>query len=193
MTHKLVCSVGTIEFACLTAGNTIEGTILMSAYFQHMGGQPLPYGLNLMLDKRKRLLQCGGMMFPSVYLINGTIKKIPPFKTIEGEQIIDGNLEVDCGVPLLLIQRNKPVWRGIRSAQVGDWIGALGNLQFAPSELYDWEPKISLRPIEAFLIDFRPGFSSFSSLISWSFGQELPYDPDVLDFPSLFVHFELVS
>jgi hypothetical protein len=191
MMHRLICSVYTTEFPQLAHERVVQGSLWLSVYFQQILGQSLPYGLNLMIGKQKLYKQCEGNLLPSAYLINGTIERIPTIKMIGEERIFEGDLLVDCGIPLLIGERSRPVSKHLLNAQKSDWIGAIGEMHMALSE-YGWEPKVVLRPVECFLIDLRPQSASFACITPWEFGRSLPHDPDVLRFPSVFVNCEVL-
>jgi len=187
-----MCSVSTVEFSQIASQQVVKGALWMSVYLQQVLDQLLPYEINLITSEQRLCEQCGGYFPPSTYLVNGIIERVSPIEVIDEEPRFAGNLVVDCGFPLLIGQRLQPLSRYLIHVQKGDWIGAIGEIYLVSDE-FDWTPKVMVRPIECFLLDFRPQSPSFSKIIPWQFGQSLPHDPDVLRFPSVFVSCEVLG
>ncbi len=165
----------------------------MSCFARHIVGRMPASGI-LLAERQERVLrQAGGQFWPSTYLAVGSAKYLgPPMESPEFTAQ-DDEILLDCGLGLDVSQRYRPSVSRLPLQELidGYWIAALGNLYVMdPSRTH---PGYDCKPVAAALLDIRTGAVGFGTIKHWNLDQTLPYDPDSIPFPTVFVTLEVYA
>jgi hypothetical protein len=129
---------------------------------------------------------------PALVAVGGTVRRIDVHREGRAATVVTAWDRAPTALEVGVFVQGQQAGDWVRAhLQPGDPVTSVGSLWLGSPR--EGRPSACLVPRRVSVIDLSPDSPTFGQLIPWSFGVQLPHDPDTVPFPSVIVDAEVVA
>ena len=146
--------------------------------YWHAVGSKSGSGIVLSETKAAKITHCPFLNYASYIICGEVVSALPANPQFRKETV------VNCGVDIICPAEQESVFGHVE--QNGEsWVTGIGEFSVALRSTI-WDQRFSVQQVK--IVDIIPGSETFGKMIDWDLARRLPFDPDVIGYPVVFMN-----